>query len=151
MCCKNFWKSIFSFVFVFGLFVINVFGQCKWEENQGKVGTGIASDNAYPSNIVVEDKPKIYPVGTKPLLITSKPRAYYTKEAEKNCVMGIVKIKVTFFANGTVGNFKVVDGLPFGLSEKAIEAAKLIKFEPAMKRGKVITVRKTVSYNFTIY
>ena len=85
------------------------------------------------------------------LYLISKPIAKYTDEARANCIQGKVVLGITFFADGTVGNFKIIEGLEHGLSEQAIEAAKLIKFKPAMRKGKMITVTKKVSYNFTIY
>lgn len=152
MCCKNFRIIIFPASLIIVFFVSNVFGQCKSESNPiGRSETGLAIDAPYNSNSEIEEKPKIYPKETKPLQITSKPIAKYTDEAKKNCVEGVVLLKITFFSNGNVGNIKVLEGLPFGLSEQAVEAAKLIKFEPAMKRGKNITVTKRVRYNFTIY
>ena len=154
MCCKGFWKKSVPTVFALmvGFFAINIFGQKHQVKpcNLG-LGSGFAGDNAYSSDDVIENKPKIYPKGTKPLQITSKPIAKYTDQARKNCIEGKVYLKITFFSSGKVGNFKVINGLADGLSEQAIEAAKLIKFEPAMKRGKPINVTKTVKYNFTIY
>ncbi|SRR5258706_7555752 len=87
----------------------------------------------------------------KNLKILNKPIAHYNEVARSKCVEGVVFLRITFFANGTVGNFRVVKGLPYGLSGNAIEAAKLIRFEPALKNGKPVTVAKTLSYNFTIY
>ena len=155
MCCKGFWKKSVptALALMFGFFVINIFGQKHQIKpcNLSGLGSGIALDNDYTSSDIVENKPKIYPKGTKPLQITSKPIAKYTDQARKNCIEGKVYLKITFFSSGKVGNFKVINGLADGLSEQAIEAAKLIKFEPAMMRGKPINVTKTVQYNFTIY
>jgi periplasmic protein TonB len=112
---------------------------------------GLAIDPAPTRTNNSDEKPKVYPVGTKPVRISSKPRAFYTELANEKCVQGKVVLKVTFFSNGQVGKIKVVKGLPFGLSEQAVEVAKRIRFEPAMKGGKPITVTKKVEYNFTIY
>ena len=83
--------------------------------------------------------------------IVSKPIAFYTESARKNCVEGVVKLRITFYANGKAGNFKVVSNLPYGLTEQAMAAAKNIKFEPARKHGKPVSITKIVSYNFAIY
>ncbi len=146
-------KIVSALVLMFGFLVMNNFGQKNQTEpcNLSEQGTGLAIDNVYDPKNIVENKPKIYPVGTKPLQLISKPIAKYTEEARQNCIQGKVLLRITFFSNGKVGNFKILDGLPFGLSEKAIDAAKLIKFKPEIKNGKLKTVTRKVIYNFTIY
>jgi len=46
---------------------------------------------------------------------------------------------------------KVVRGLADGLNESAIEAARKIKFRPAMKDGRAVAMRSLVEYNFSLY
>lgn len=87
----------------------------------------------------------------RPLRIRSKPRPGYTSEARKNNVSGKVILKVTFMSNGSIGTVSTVKGLPGGLTERAIEAARKIKFSPPIRKGQPYTVNKTVQYNFTIY
>lgn len=89
--------------------------------------------------------------GTTALKILSKPRVSYTDEARKNQVQGTVTLRITFLANGTIGTISTVSGLPDGLTEKAKEAAKMIKFTPATKDGKPVTVTKQIQYSFTLY
>ena len=92
------------------------------------------------------------PVGpTKGLNITSKPRPGYTDSARTAQIQGTVTLKVTFLANGQIGGISTVSGLPNGLTEQAIAAARAIKFEPAMKNGQPQIVSKTISYSFSIY
>jgi outer membrane biosynthesis protein TonB len=83
--------------------------------------------------------------------ITSKPGATYTDLAEQNNVQGIVTLRVTFLANGKIGVILPVTNLPDGLTEQAIEVAKQIKFEPAMRNGQPVSVTKQIQYGFTIY
>ncbi len=87
--------------------------------------------------------PKAEPA--KPFRIISKPRALYTDQARQNNVQGTVVLKVTFLASGQIGSISTIKGLPNGLTEKAIAAARSIKFET----GKTIT--RSVEYSFTIY
>jgi TonB family protein len=92
------------------------------------------------------------PVGeTVGIKILDKPRAIYTNDARKNQRAGTVTLRVTFMANGSVGNITVVSGLPDGLTENAIAAAKNIRFEPAKRNGVAQTVTKQVQYTFTLY
>lgn len=64
-------------------------------------------------------------------------------------VDGTVRLKVTFDASGKVTNVIPVATLPCGLTEKAIEAAKQIKFTPEKKDGRAIAVVKTIEYKFS--
>jgi TonB family protein len=83
--------------------------------------------------------------------ILSKPQARYTDAGRQNNVQGTVTLKVTFTASGAIGSITAVSGLPYGLTEQAIAAARQIKFEPAMRNGVPYSLTKTVSYSFTIY
>ena len=87
---------------------------------------------------------------TKPLQILSKPQAKYTDVARQNNVQGIIRLRVTFNANGTIGKITPINNLPYGLTEQAVEAAQLIKFKPAVRNGVPFTVVKQVEYPFTL-
>lgn len=88
---------------------------------------------------------------TSPYRIISKPRASYTDAARTNQVTGSVLLKVTLLANGQVGSITPVKRLPHGLTEQAIAAARLIRFEPKKVNGQPVSVVITVDYGFTIY
>jgi TonB family protein len=94
-----------------------------------------------------DSKPEL----TEGIKIISKPRAIYTDEARVNQVQGKVILRVTFSANGKIGAISIISGLPDGLTEQAINAAKGIKFEPAKRNGVPYSVTKPVEYTFTIY
>lgn len=89
----------------------------------------------------------------KPLRILKKPRPAYPvyESGGTICVQGTVTLRVQFLASGKIGKISPISELPYGLTEKAIEAAEKIKFEPAIKNGKPITVTKSVQFSFTIY
>ncbi|MFN7826554.1 MAG: energy transducer TonB, partial [Acidobacteriota bacterium] len=42
-------------------------------------------------------------------------------------------LNVVFTADGRITNIRVVRGLPDGLTEKALEAAQRIRFNPAVR------------------
>ena len=86
-----------------------------------------------------------------PVCIISKPKAAYTDGARTNNIEGHVTLRVTFLANGTVGNVQVMDSLPYGLTENAIQAAKSIKFRPKMVDGQPVNTVMTFQYGFNIY
>jgi TonB family protein len=94
----------------------------------------------------------VYPAGPgmRPI-ITYKEKAKYTEEARQNKVQGAVVLSAIFTADGRITGIKVIRGLPDGLTEKAIEAAQRIKFQPAMKNGVPVSVRMTLEFNFAVY
>jgi protein TonB len=53
-------------------------------------------------------------------------------------------------ANGRATGFKVIKSLGLGLDEKAIEAVKKWKFDPARKDGKAVPVASTMEINFRL-
>lgn len=87
---------------------------------------------------------------TTPLRILLKPSADYTTAARDNKVTGTVILRVTFLETGTIGAVRAVKGLPFGLTEQAMNAAKGIRFEPAKRNGVPTTVTKQMEYTFNI-
>jgi Gram-negative bacterial TonB protein C-terminal len=78
--------------------------------------------------------------------IVSQARANYTDRARIYNVSGVVRLRVTFLTNGTIGAIKVINRLPLGLTNSAIKAAKAIQFEPGIN-----TISKTVEYRFNLY
>lgn len=104
------------------------------------IGSGTESSSESDSQII----------GNQSLKIISKPAPVYTKEARDNKVEGNVILRVTFMANGQIGSIKPVKGLPYGLTEMAIAAARSIKFEPSKRNGNPISVTKSLSFSFTL-
>lgn len=84
-------------------------------------------------------------------LIVMRPEANYTPDARKNQIVGSVILKAAFSADGRVMKIRVVYGLPHGLQEQAVEAAKKIRFIPAMKDGKFVSTWMQLEYNFNLY
>src|SRR6266498_931672 len=57
-----------------------------------------------------------------------------------------------FYAGfGSITDIRVIRGLPDGLTEKAIEAAKKIRFNPAVKNGAPVSVRGQLEFSFNLY
>lgn len=83
--------------------------------------------------------------------ILYKEKAQYTEEARQNRIQGVVVLNVTFGADSQLHDIRVIRGLPSGLTEKAIEAAGRIRFNPAQRNGKRINVRGAIEFNFTLY
>lgn len=83
--------------------------------------------------------------------ITFNPQPQYTEEARKNQTQGVVRISMVLTASGQVQSIRTVSGLQYGLTEKALEAARRIRFIPAQKEGRNVSQYVTVEYNFRIY
>ena len=83
--------------------------------------------------------------------ILYREKAKYTEEARQNKVQGTVVLQVVFHINGSITDVKVVRGLPDGLTEKAIEAARKIRFNPAVKNGTPVSVRGQLEFSFNLY
>ncbi len=88
---------------------------------------------------------------TQRALITFKPEPGFTEEARRNNVTGTVRLRAILSASGEVTNLSVVKGLPDGLTEKAIAAARQIRFRPAQKDGRTVSQYVVLEYNFNIY
>jgi TonB family protein len=83
--------------------------------------------------------------------VLSKPEPQYTEEARKNQVTGTVILRAVFSSTGQVTNISARAGLPYGLTERAIAAARQIKFMPATKDGRPVSMYIQLEYNFNLY
>jgi TonB family protein len=83
-------------------------------------------------------------------LILYKEKAQYTQEAKDNKVEGTVVLRVVFGADSQIKNIEVVRGLPHGLTEKAIEAVKKIRFKPATEDDQPVSVSGKLEFQFRL-
>ena len=83
--------------------------------------------------------------------LLAKPEPQYTEEARRNQVTGTVTLRCVFSSAGDVVQIHTIQTLPFGLTERAIAAARQIKFIPAMKGGHAVSVWMQLEYNFNLY
>jgi protein TonB len=67
---------------------------------------------------------------TRAALITFKPEPGFTEEARRDNVSGVVKLRALLKYDGTVEVVEVIKGLENGLTERTVEAAKKIRFQP---------------------
>jgi TonB family protein len=83
--------------------------------------------------------------------VLAKPEPNYTDEARKNQITGTVVLRVIFSSLGQVEQIRTVQQLPFGLTERAIAAARQIRFLPATRGGRPVSVYMQLEYNFNLY
>lgn len=115
-------------------------------QSSGGVGTGTTDPPVRP-DANTEPVFKHNQV-TKTAIITYKPEPRFTYKALANGVSGIVRLRAVLHSSGKVTDITVIDGLPHGLTKKAIAAAKKIKFQPAQKDGRPVSQSITLEYNF---
>ena len=88
---------------------------------------------------------------TRKARLAMKPEPAYTEEARQNAITGTVVLKCIFRYDGSVVNIITVSGLPYGLTQRAIEAARRIKFIPAVKDGTHVSMWMQLEYNFNLF
>jgi TonB family protein len=78
------------------------------------------------------------------------PLPEYTKEARANHTEGIVLLRVVCSSSGKVTDVEVLQGLPHGLSENAVDAMYNLEFQPAVKNGRAVSQYIKVGYGFSL-
>jgi TonB family protein len=87
---------------------------------------------------------------TKPRVLY-KPEPNYTEQARNRGVEGTVVLRAVFASDGTIRHILILAGLPEGLTERAVNAARRIKFEPATVNGVPVSTTIQLEYNFKIF
>ncbi|MGB7921612.1 MAG: TonB family protein [Pyrinomonadaceae bacterium] len=88
---------------------------------------------------------------TTKVRVLTKPEPSYTEEARKAGLEGTVTLSAVFSSEGTVTRILVLKWLPHGLTERAIQAARSLKFTPATKDGRPVSMFYRIEYNFNLY
>jgi TonB family protein len=88
--------------------------------------------------------------GIKRAEILAKPTPGYTEEARRAGVSGVVRLRVVLGSDGTVRHVLVLRRLGHGLTEKAIEAARQVRFNPATLGGQPVSQYVVLEYGFNI-
>jgi protein TonB len=70
-----------------------------------------------------------------PPKVTYKPNPVYSEEAKEQHIEGNAVVSVIFRANGTMDVIGLVRGLGHGLDEPALQAARGVRFSPALDAG----------------
>jgi periplasmic protein TonB len=116
-------------------------------------GTGINPPNRARRNPADTDYSRVFngkEVDQKARIL-EKPEPVYTQAARQNQINGAVALSVVLTASGQVTDIKVVAGLPDGLNESAIAAARLLKFTPATLDGRPVSMHIQLVYYFNLY
>ncbi len=79
------------------------------------------------------------------------PDPEYSEEARKAKYQGTVVLWVVIGPDGRTHDIRVQRSLGLGLDEKAMQAVRTWKFEPARKDGQPVAVQVNVEVNFRLY
>jgi periplasmic protein TonB len=80
-----------------------------------------------------------------------QPEAQFSEEARKTKHQGTVLLSLIVGADGRPREMRVVRPLGMGLDEKALEAVKQWRFEPAKRDGTPVAVYINIEVNFNLY
>jgi periplasmic protein TonB len=79
------------------------------------------------------------------------PDPEYSEEARKAKYQGVVVLWLVIGADGHPRDIRIARPLGMGLDEKAIEAVRTWRFEPAKKDGQNVAVQMNVEVSFRLY
>jgi TonB family protein len=89
--------------------------------------------------------------GVLPPKVVFDPDPDYSEEARKAKFQGTVVLWVIVGPDGRPRDITVQRSLGMGLDEKAVEAVRRWKFEPARKDGQAVAVQIAIEVNFRLY
>ena len=88
--------------------------------------------------------------GIQPPRLLHEVRADYTEEARGRGIAGEVELEIVVRRDGTVGDAKIMKGLPAGLNDRAVQAVRQWRFAPATRQGTPVDVIVEVSVEFKL-
>ena len=88
--------------------------------------------------------------GIEPPRLLHEVKAQYTDEGRRRGITGDVLLEVVVRRDGSVGDARVLQGLGYGLEDKAISAVRQWRFAPAIRKGVPVDVLVEVAVQFTL-
>ena len=88
--------------------------------------------------------------GIEPPSLLREVKPDYTEEARRRGIEGDVVMEIVVEANGRVGQVRVLQGLGYGLDERAAAAVRQWTFQPATRRGSPVSVMVEVAMEFKL-
>jgi protein TonB len=88
--------------------------------------------------------------GITPPSILREVTPDYTDEGRRRAIQGDVVLEIVVRADGTVGSVKTLQGLGFGLDQRAIDAVRQWRFNPAKRYGTPVDVIVEVAVEFKL-
>ncbi len=113
------------------------------------ISRGGFGDVQVDSNATVARPANAAPASTA-VEILFKPRPAYTSEARRLQIEGEVLLEIQFTASGELRIVRVVHGLGHGLDESASDAARQIRFRPALRASAPVDATAIVHIQFQL-
>ncbi|HZS09728.1 MAG TPA: TonB family protein [Blastocatellia bacterium] len=124
-----------------------------WRDFNGDFGRDLLAEHYQSTPHGTQMSADVYTldqVDVKPKVLRRMP-AKYTDEARAHHVSGIVILNLMVTRDGSVEKVKVIQGLPDGLDDSAVWAARNTRFSPAIKDGKPVNVQMTIEMSFNVF
>jgi TonB family protein len=77
-------------------------------------------------------------------------KADYTEDARRRGISGEVVLEIVVRRDGGVGDVRVLQGLGAGLDQRAVQAVRQWKFDPARLKGTPVDVLVEVAVEFVL-
>ena len=87
----------------------------------------------------------------KPPVVTFHPDPLYEEQAKKAKYEGTTVLSMVVAADGSVRDLQILTPLGLGLDEKAVDAVKTWKFEPARRGDQPVAVVIAIEVDFKLY
>jgi protein TonB len=88
--------------------------------------------------------------GITPPQVLREVKADYTEEARRRSIEGQVLLEIVVRRDGSVGDVRLINGLPSGLNDRAIAAVRQWRFSPAHRLGQAVDVIVEVAVQFKL-
>jgi TonB family protein len=101
-----------------------------------------------------QDAPEVVTKGgpnVTPPRVTYAPPAEFSEAARAAKYQGTCILKLIVGADGNPRNIRVINPIGMGLDEKALEAVRTWKFQPALKDGKPVAAEIAVEVDFHLF
>ena len=85
-----------------------------------------------------------------PPRVLREVKADYTEEARQRNIQGEVVLEIVVRRDGTVTDVRLLEGLPSGLSDRAMAAVRQWRFSPATRLGQPVDVVVEVAVEFRL-
>lgn len=88
--------------------------------------------------------------GIAPPRLLSEVKADDTEDARRRAVSGDVVLEIVVRRDGSIGEVTILQGLPNGLNDRAVQAVCQWTFAPAQRQGAPVDVIVEVAVEFTL-
>jgi protein TonB len=88
--------------------------------------------------------------GIEPPRLLREVKAEYTEEARRRSLSGDVLLEIVVRSDGSVGDVRLLRGLGAGLDQRAVQAVRQWRFDPARRRGAPVDVLVEVAVEFIL-